>query len=81
MVDNVRILEELVAEAVNRLQRLTQERDSLSEEVDGYRERLEALKRKASQSDRGSEAERAWRAQQAQAFTAVQEALSELHGD
>ncbi len=81
MVDNVRILEELVVEAVDRLQSLTRERDSLSGEIDGYRERLDALKRKASQGDRGSEAERAWRAQQAQALTAVREALTELHGD
>ena len=81
MVDNVRILEELVVEAVDRLQRLTQERDSLSEKIDGLRERLDALKRKASQADRGSEAERTWRAQQAQARTAVREALIELHGD
>ncbi len=81
MVDNVKILEELVVEAVDRLQRLTQERDSLSEEMDGLRERLDALKQEASQSGRGSEAERAWRAQQAQALTAVREALTELHGD
>ena len=81
MVDNVRILEELVVEAVDRLQRLTQERASLSEEMDGLRERLDALKQEASQSGRGSEAEGAWRAQQAQALTAVQEALNELHGD
>ena len=81
MVDNVRILEELVVEAVDRLQRLTQERDRLSEEIEAMRERLDALKREASQSGRSSEAERAWRAQQAQALTAVREALLELHGD
>ena len=81
MVDNVRILEELVVEAVDRLQRLTRERDRLSEEIEAMRERLDALKREASQSGRGSEAERAWRAQQAQALTAVREALTELHGD
>ena len=60
---------------------IDQERDRLSEEIDGLRERLDALKREASQSGRGSEAERAWRAQQAQALTAVREALTELHGD
>ena len=81
MVDNVRILEELVVEAVDRLQRLAQERDRLSEEMDGLRERLDALQREASQSDRSSEAERAWRAQQAQALVAVREALTELHGE
>ncbi len=81
MPDNVKILEELVVEAVDSLQRLTQERDGLSEEIDGLRERLDALKREASQGDRGSEAERAWRAQQAQAWTAVREALTELHGE
>ncbi len=81
MPDNVKILEELVVDAVDRLQRLTQERDRLSEETNGLRERLDALKREASQGGRGSEAERAWRAQQAQAMTAVREALAELHGD
>ncbi len=81
MVDNVKILEELVVEAADRLQQLTQERDRMSEEIEAIRERLDARKREASQSGRGSEAERAWRAQQAQALTAVREALAELHGD
>ena len=81
MVDNVKILEELVAEAVDRLEQLTRERDGLSEEIEATRERLDALKREASQSGRGSEAERAWRAQQSQALTAVREALTELHGE
>ena len=63
MVDNVRILEELVVEAVDRLQCLTKERDGLSEEIDGLREHLDALKREASHSGRGSEAERSWRSQ------------------
>ncbi len=81
MVDNVRILEELVVEAVDSLQRLTQERARLSEEIGGLRERLDALKREASQGGRGSEAERAWRAQQSQALAVVREALAESHGD
>ena len=81
MVDNVKILEELVVEAVDRLQDLTQERDRLGEEIDAVRERLDARKREASQSGRGSEAEPAWRAQQSQALKAVRDALAELHGD
>ena len=81
MVDNVRILEELIVEAVDRLQRLPQERARMSEEIDALRERLDARKREASQGGRGSEAERAWRAQQAQALTAVREALTELHSE
>ncbi len=81
MVDNVKILEELVVEAADRLQDLTQERDRLAEEIDAVRERLDARKREASQSGRGSEAERAWRAQQSQALTVLREALAESHGD
>ena len=81
MVDNVKILEELVVEAIDRLQHLTRERDSLNEEIDALRERLDAQKREASHSGHRSEAEGAWRAQQSQAVTAVREALAELHGD
>ena len=81
MPDNVKILEELVVEAVDRLQDLTRERDKLSGEIDAVRERLDARKREASQSVRGSEAERAWRAQQSQALRVVRDALAESHGD
>ncbi len=81
MPDNVRLLEELVNEAVDRLRDLGRERARLTEEIDGMRERLDALKHEASHSGRGSEAERAWRAQRAQALTVVREALAESHGD
>ncbi len=81
MPDNVKILEELVVEAVDRLHDLSLERDRLSGEIDVLRERLDAPKHQASQGGRGSEAERAWRAQQSQALTVLREALAESHGD
>ena len=81
MPDNVKILEDLVVEAVDRLQALSQEQDRLRGEIDVLRERLDATKREASQGGRGSEAERAWRAQQSQALAVVREALAESHGD
>ena len=80
MSDDIKLLEELVVEAVDRIHGVTRERDELGERVDSLSARLEALKRKASQSD-GSDAERAWRVRQAQALEVLREALFELRGD
>ncbi len=81
MPDNVKLLEEMVVEAVDRIRDLGRERARLTEEIDGMRGRLDALKHEASHGGRGSETERAWRAQRAQALTVVREALAESHGD
>ena len=81
MSDNIKLLEELVVEAVDRLRRLTRERDSLLEEVEALRGRLDALKHEASRTGSGSDAERAWETRRAQALSTLREALTELRGD
>jgi len=81
MADNIKLLEELVVEAVDRLRELTRERDELQEKVDSLSKRLDALKRKASQGVRSSDDARAQEARHLQAVTAIREALTELRGD
>jgi chromosome segregation ATPase len=81
MSDDIKLLEELVVEAVDRIRDLTRERDELQKQFDTLTGRLDALKRKASQSEGGSDAERAWKARRAQTLEVVREALSELRGD
>jgi hypothetical protein len=76
--DDIKLLEELIVEAVDRLRSLTGERDSLREQVGDLNERLDALKRKAVEGEPGSEAERAWKARQAESLALLREALSEL---
>ena len=67
MADNIKLLEELVVEAVDRLRSLTREREELRGKVAALSKRLEALKRKASSSGSGSETAKAWEARRAQA--------------
>jgi chromosome segregation ATPase len=81
MVDNVKILEDLVDEAVDRLRELSRERNQLREEIDLLRERLDAAKQEISSGDGDSAAEQGWRGRQARALAVVNEALDELHGD
>lgn len=81
MADNIKLLEELVVEAVDRLRELARERDELQEKVDSLSTRLDALKRKASEGGRSSDEARAHEARQAQAVTMIREALAELRGD
>ena len=81
MTDDIKLLEELIVEAVDRLRALTRERDESRKQVDSLNERLDALKREASQSEDGSDTERAWRAREAQSLEVLREALSELRGD
>ena len=51
MTDSIKLLEELVVEAVDRLRDVTRERDSLRGELDQLRERLDAQQREARRSD------------------------------
>jgi hypothetical protein len=81
MADNIKLLEELVVEAVDRLRELTRERDELQKKVDSLSKRLDALKRKASQGAGDSGDARAAEARQLQAVTVIREALAELRGD
>jgi chromosome segregation ATPase len=81
MSDDIKLLEELVVEAVDRLRGLTREREELRQEVETMNERLDALKRKAADVGRGSDAAQAWQTRQAQSLTVLREALSELRGD
>ncbi len=77
MVDNIRLLEERVLEAVDRLERLTAERDELREEIDALRERLDAQKREASRGGRSADSGQVDRGR---ALSVVRQALSELRG-
>ena len=81
MTDTIKLLEELITEAVDRLDSLTADRNGLREQVDTLQERLVALKQEASRGDRGSDAAGAWQAEQAHALGLVQQALSELRGE
>jgi len=81
MTDDIKVLEDLVVDAVDRLRSLTRERDELRERIDTLNERVETAERDSARAEDGSEAERAWRARQAQSLTVLREALAELRGD
>jgi chromosome segregation ATPase len=81
MTDDIKLLEELIVEAVDRLRGLTRERDELRTKVNSLNERLDALKQEASEGEDGSDAERAWRAREARSREVLREAMSELRGD
>ena len=51
MTDNIKLLEELVGEAVDRLRDVTRERDTLRGEFDQLRERLDTQQREAQRPD------------------------------
>ena len=81
MADNIKLLEELVVEAADRLRELTRERDELQKKVDSLSTRLDALKREASQGGPGSDEARALEARRVRAVTVIREALAELRDD
>jgi hypothetical protein len=76
MADNIRLLEDLVAKAVDRLQRLSQERERLRNEVEVLRGRLEALERQATDHD-----SEAWRSRRDQALIRIRETLAAVRED
>lgn len=80
MTDDIKLLEELVVEAVDRLRKLSRERDGLREEVGELRERLDTQKREAS-SGRSEDEQAGVVARRAQAVEALRDALSELRGE
>ena len=80
-MDNIKILEDLVVEAVDRLEGLTLEREKLNTEVGSLQERLDALKREVSHGGDGSGAEPAVQDRRTLALAMVRDALTELRGD
>lgn len=81
MAPNVRLLEQLVTQAVDRLQRLAAERDQLAEQVRSLRERLHELERTTAESTAGGAAERAWQAHRPHVLSVLRRTLAELRGE
>ena len=75
MSSDIRLLEQLVDRAVDRLKKLTEERDRLRDEVGDLRRRLEE-----TEEGRNGSSEQAWRVQREQIVSELKEALSELRG-
>jgi hypothetical protein len=76
MEDDVRLLEQRVRSAVDRLKRVHDERDRLREEVQTLGERLERSVEGRVEDDPGSG--RSWQSERAEVLAAVREALDEL---
>jgi len=81
MTDNVKLLEDLVSRAADRLHSLSTQRGELREEVVQLNERLEVLGRDASKRDRGDDAEATWQAKRQEAVSFLNRTLSELRSD
>ncbi len=75
MEDNTRLLEDLVARAVARLDTLTRERDRLQQEVHQLQDDLQA-----PEADSGN-GERAWLQRRYRVASALRETLTELRGE
>ena len=75
MEDNTRLLEDLVARAVARLDTLTRERDRLQHEVDELQNSLQA-----HEADSGN-GERDWSQRRQRVASALRETLTELRGE
>ena len=77
MRKNIRLLEDRVSQAAERLQRLSEERRTLVEETRSLRDRLEALEQRppaASSSDTDGQAERA------EIIDVLRQVVTELRG-
>jgi FtsZ-binding cell division protein ZapB len=78
MAHDIRLLEELVNKAVDRLKRLAVERDELQHEVDSLRRELDTLNRaRASTAEDGSD----WEAERSHVTAELRDALGELRGN
>jgi len=78
MANDIRLLEDLVNKAVDRLKSLSVERHELQQEVDALRQQLDALE-KTRATSRGDST--GWAAQRAHVTAALRETLDELRGD
>jgi len=78
MANDIRLLEDLVNKAVDRLKRLSLERNKLQQEVDTLRQELEALKR--ARASAGADASE-WEAQRIHVISELRDTLDELRGD
>ena len=75
MIQSIRILEKRVAQAVDRLRELNEEKTQLGAELDSLRLQLESR----GAGDDGTDF--AWREQRDQAMNIVRQALAELRAD
>ena len=78
MANDIRLLEDLVNKAVDRLKRLSLERNKLQQEVDSLRQELEALNR--ARATAGADASD-WEAQRINVVSELRTTLEELRGD
>jgi hypothetical protein len=78
MATDIRLLEDLVNKAVDRLKDLAAERRELQQEVDSLRQQLDALEERGDLTG-GDGA--GWESQKAHVATALRETLEELRGD
>ena len=78
MKDHIRLLEDRVVRAVDRLKQLTEERDRLQDEVRELRDHVEAERLRKVADGRPDET---WQAQRAHVVAEIREALVELRGD
>jgi len=76
--DNIKLLEELVVEAVDRLRSLARERDGARREVAALRERLTALERDAAQREERPPEADGWEVRRDRAVEMLRDALSDL---
>lgn len=74
MTEDIALLEEWVSKAVDRLKRLSQERDDLEEEIRTLRSQLAGVELRA-------EAASDWPAQRAQLASVLRETVATLRGD
>jgi chromosome segregation ATPase len=78
MATDIRLLEDLVKQAVDRLKHLSEERHELQQEVDALRQQLDALEEKRATPREDSNG---WEAQRAHVTAALRETLDELRGE
>jgi hypothetical protein len=73
--DNVKLLEQLVLQAVDRLRELSEERDRMRGEIDGLRQRVEG-----AEGARSSDTEVVWQARRKELVAGLREVVAQLKG-